>query len=253
MKHVSMLPRVTLLFLGVLIGSAAVFWLWPQAALADDCLRDPFDAEDCLRTSFWAPVIAGVTGALTGLFVSLGEIKNTLAVMADRAADKVSQGVASAADTMGNWADEILEDGSRAWGEVKPGAAAAVETFGADVELVSNEAGHKVPGYQEITEKINQAIGNEQIAKDNRRRIKIAKSGIKGVRLTFAGLGAALWAIPAYFAGMSLWPAVVIGGIAYYLPDAAGMVEDFMLDEKGLKLKRARQALEKQKAKRRGE
>lgn len=47
-------------------------------AAADDCLRDPFNAEDCLRSTGWAPVIAGSIASLISILTSIKEIPGTL-------------------------------------------------------------------------------------------------------------------------------------------------------------------------------
>ncbi len=39
--------------------------------MADDCEKDPFNAQDCLRTAGYAQMIAGVVSATSGLFVNV--------------------------------------------------------------------------------------------------------------------------------------------------------------------------------------
>lgn len=49
----------------LLVGTLCV-----TGAMADDCERDPFNAQDCLRTAGYAQMIAGVVSATSGLFVN---------------------------------------------------------------------------------------------------------------------------------------------------------------------------------------
>lgn len=73
----------------IVVGGTAFLIIWASPAVADDCLRDPFNAEDCLRTAGWAPVLAGGIASLVSILTSLGEIPGTLR--------------ASAAGSVPNW------------------------------------------------------------------------------------------------------------------------------------------------------
>ncbi|MDG6256953.1 MAG: hypothetical protein QCH35_05065 [Methanomicrobiaceae archaeon] len=59
-----MAGRVPLMLLLVCI-------LCVTGAMADDCERDPLNAQDCLRTAGYAQMIAGVVSATSGLFVNV--------------------------------------------------------------------------------------------------------------------------------------------------------------------------------------
>jgi hypothetical protein len=55
------LPTLLILICCLCIASVA----------ADDCERDPLNAQDCLRTAGYAPIIAGVVSATAGIFVNI--------------------------------------------------------------------------------------------------------------------------------------------------------------------------------------
>lgn len=55
-----------------------LFLAWAAPALADDCFRDPLNANDCLRTPGTAQVIAGVTSVVVTVLVNGQEIVRTV-------------------------------------------------------------------------------------------------------------------------------------------------------------------------------
>ena len=62
-----------------LSGWAALLFLgWALPVLADDCLQDPLNANDCLRTPGTAQVIAGVTTVVVTVLVNGQEVVRTI-------------------------------------------------------------------------------------------------------------------------------------------------------------------------------
>ena len=242
------LPAALMAGIGVTLCAAVLVWIWPGAALADDCLRAPYNAEDCLRTSGWAPTLAGVTAALTGFFASLGEIKNTLVSFAERGLDKAQQAASEAADALGDLGEQLSEDAAEVRGDlgdmvdwyneqVESNNAPFAQASGTDNgempdEWTIRKLFPNAPFFQDSMDKIHEATGDTKGAEENRRRVEFAENVTPGVRWTFAGLTAALWAAGALIASAPLWPAIPIGLIGYYLPDAAAWVQGFMLSRK---------------------
>ncbi len=194
--------------LAAVLGAATLLWLWPDAALADDCLRDPFDAEDCLRTSGWAPVLAGAAVWLTSVFANLGEVGNTLSALANR---------------------------------VRPGAASAANAINASGQYVQTSANasgqmpHKSKGWWTW---INKSLGdaNKTVDPDNSANIDEART--KGekirrfaqktktpVRIMFGVAGVGITLLEAPIIGIGLL------GIAVFYPDILGPVTDFIAGE----------------------
>lgn len=225
-----------LLFIGIFL----VAYLWPDLAFADDCERDPFDAEDCLRTASTAPQIAGAA-ASAGILSSLwGEIRNTLSSIKaglqsgwkslSESASETSQKLDKIRSEAGETTGEINRDVNRAWEWFKDMREANAE----GIEEAQRQGGYQGGYYQDTTDELNKVTGaSAQDIKRHQRNLDIAEGATSGLRWTLAALGAALWAVAAYFAGLVLWPAIPIAALAYYLPDAAGFMQKFMTGRRG--------------------
>jgi len=55
-----------------------LFLAWTLPVLAHDCLEDPLNANDCLRTPGTAPIIAGVTTVVVSVLVNGQEVVRTV-------------------------------------------------------------------------------------------------------------------------------------------------------------------------------
>ena len=196
MKYVSIPVRYTLILLGLLIGTAALAILWPQAALADDCLRDPFDAEDCLRTPGWAPILAGGVVWLSSLFASWGEVRNTLSSIRNG----MPQMTASSGSVPHPWS------GWFTW--VNGGLRGANKTVD---KATSNQ--QEADG--------NAAADKSEADKDR----KTAHSFVLPVRIALGVVGAGVAILKAPLIGIGL---IAIGVLA---PDAIGYVIDFAIGD----------------------
>lgn len=64
-----------LVLLLIILGSA---WFFPQPAWADDCLADPFNLNDCLRTFGTAPILSGAASSLSSILVNGGDLVQVL-------------------------------------------------------------------------------------------------------------------------------------------------------------------------------
>ncbi len=62
----------------LLLISFPLFWGFAGTAYADDCFRDPLNANDCLRTGGAAQIIAGLAATMTAVLVNGAEIIKTL-------------------------------------------------------------------------------------------------------------------------------------------------------------------------------
>ena len=199
------LTPAALTAMGTVIGGLFVAVVWPDTALADDCLRDPFNAEDCLRTSGWAPVIAGSVVSLIAVLASLGEIRNTLSSLSS------ISGVAA-------------------------GAIPAANTVSGTDQYA--QASASPPFYQDITDKIfgaQQSIHDaapesmpspEEDIEENKRKIDIAKKADLPVRIVLGVGGAAAALAGAPLIGIGLVIITVI------IPDPVSGVTKFMLGNK---------------------
>lgn len=65
----------TLILLLIVLGSA---WLFPSPVWADDCLADPFNLNDCLRTFGTAPILSGAASSLSSILVNGGDLVQVL-------------------------------------------------------------------------------------------------------------------------------------------------------------------------------
>lgn len=238
--------------LGLVTGGLIIVLFWPEAALADDCLRDPYNAEDCLRTSGWAPVMAGGVVWLTSIFAGLGEIKNTLAALADRAAAEIKKGGkdiynasgelydigADLAEIIGDEAsDQIDALGQQMSDEVGGAYASSVSLW--DRFSIRNIF-KDVPWYQDTMDKIfgarkhiaeatgQDTSGIEQEEADNKRRTSQGESASTAIRLLFSALAGGLAAV----AGASVAPVIAIAAAAFFIPDAINWVTAMMLGRK---------------------
>lgn len=64
-----------LVLLLIILGSS---WFFPQPAWADDCLADPFNLNDCLRTFGTAPILSGAASSLSSILVNGGDLVQVL-------------------------------------------------------------------------------------------------------------------------------------------------------------------------------
>ncbi len=62
----------------LVLFAAGIFALWTLPAWADDCLRDPLNARDCLRTPGTAQLLGGVTATMVSVLVNGQQIVQTL-------------------------------------------------------------------------------------------------------------------------------------------------------------------------------
>lgn len=194
--------------LATVLGAATLLWLWPDAALADDCLRDPFDAEDCLRTSGWAPVLAGVAVWLTSVFANLGEVGNTLRSLASR----VRPGAASAANTT-NVSSQYVQTSANASGKM-PHKSKGWWTW-VNNSLLDTRKTWDPDGSEEV----------EDAKKEAKRMRGVAQKSILPVRVILGTLAAgAVWF-------SAPWVGLGLVGIAVFYPDILGLVTDFVAGE----------------------
>lgn len=208
MTRVDLEKHRTFVLLALLIGIAVVLWFLPDTALADDCERDPFDAEDCLRTSVFAPLIAAGVAGLTALLASLGEIRNTITSFSER----VSQGAVDAANVAAGH-DRYIQTSANAGPKVPHGPSGWWD-------WINKGLGH--------AQRQNPAADTEKLDRDrdNWDHIRqFARDSEKPVRVVFGIAGAGL----ALGTGTLLGVGVGIGliGIAVFYPDILGPVLDF--------------------------
>ncbi len=62
----------------LLLVVAGLSFVLPSAVRADDCLFDPFNLNDCLRTIVTAPVISGIASTLVSVLVNGGDLVQVL-------------------------------------------------------------------------------------------------------------------------------------------------------------------------------
>lgn len=246
--HRAVSARTIIPLLGVLAGGAVIVFFWPDAALADDCLRDPYNAEDCLRTSGWAPVMAGGVVWMTSIFAALGEIKNTLASLAERAAAELSKGAKDVYDAGGQLYDiggdmvDIVGDELSATGDQMLGEMDDMyDTAGSYWDRFSiRNIFPNAPWYQDTMDAIfgaqttiaesqgESTASVDEARAENKRRTSFADNASMGLRLLAAALTGGLAAV----AGVAVLPAVVIGAIGFFLPDAVSWATSFMTSRK---------------------
>jgi len=210
-----------LLFIGVFL----VFYLWPDLAFADDCQRDPFYAEDCLRTDSTAPQIAGAAASV-GILSSLwGEARNTLSSIKSwlqSGWNSASQSASGAAETLEEAGSEI----KKGWEWFKDMREANAEA----IEEAERQGGYQGGYWQDSQDELEKASNaSEEDIKDRKRDIKIAEGGISGLRMTLAALTAILAFLGLAWSAAFFLLAIPAGLLAYYFPDAGGFVQDFML------------------------
>jgi len=83
---------LTVRFGRTLILALAILLLWAMRVAADDCLADPLNANDCLRTPGTAQVIAGVTAVVVTVLVNGQEVVQTILQPRDTQATEEAEG-----------------------------------------------------------------------------------------------------------------------------------------------------------------
>lgn len=175
------------------IGAAVMLWLWPQPALADDCYRDIFNAEDCLRTPGWAPLIAGGMVSLIAFLSTLGEAGNTIA--------SIRNGLPQMTASAGSSGGGLRHKGW--WTRINEALLGANETAG--------------------TVTAEQAAAQRKRAAEIR---KIARDTELPVRIAFGVVGVGgLFLTPLV--------GVPLLGIAVFYPDILSPILDFIVGEDG--------------------
>jgi len=193
--------RHVAVFCSMIVGGL-ILAFWPDAAIADDCLRDPYNAEDCLRTSGWAPVMAGGIVWLTSIFTSLGEVGNTIR----------ASSAATAAQAGGWWDNFSIR-------KLFPNAPFFQDTMDKIYDARKHIA--------QETKQDPSAIDREREA--NRRSTSQGEKSSLPWRIICA-VGGGLIAAVAIKVSI---PAILLGGlIGLIVPDAITFVEGFMLNRK---------------------